>query len=205
MSTSRVIARQPRAQVAVSRTAARIAAMLARSRSSTKKCGAISTTPAQPRVGRRAGIDRGDRGAVGMADQDVAADAGRDPARAAAPARLVVHVGERPGQRLRVGLAIAEAGIGEDAAAGRLGQHGAGSRATGRRSRALRAAARAWARVSARGPHQRRLEERVSAGHVAQAEALDLAGGGLRQRLHELDPARIFPHARTASLTCVLQ
>src|ERR1700758_4520243 len=58
-----------------------------------------------------------------MAQQDGVANAGsiKD---AGKNARFVPHVGQRPGQRLRIGLAIAEARKGEYSAAGGPGKQG---------------------------------------------------------------------------------
>ncbi len=67
------------------------------------------------------------------------------PAPRAARQRLVVHVGHRPRQRRRSECAVAEAGVGEHAAAGGRGQRVREHRATARRSPGLRAAAPASA------------------------------------------------------------
>ena len=67
--------------------------------SSTKKCAAISTTPAHARIAHRAGMDRGDRAAVGMAEQHAAPHASGIQHARQHVQRLVVHVVHRPRQR----------------------------------------------------------------------------------------------------------
>jgi hypothetical protein len=74
---------------------------------------------AHPPVLEGAGMDQRDGGAVRMADQHAAPDARRVQHARQGAMRFLLHVGQRPRQGDAVGLAVAEARIGEDAEAGR--------------------------------------------------------------------------------------
>ena len=114
-----VPARQLLLQVRWSRRSSRISAIEATEISSTMKCGAISDEAAYAMILMRAGIDRRDRGAVGMAEQQTAAKADRVEQFRQHVERLALHVVERARQFHRRRMAIAGARIGEHAGAGR--------------------------------------------------------------------------------------
>ena len=89
-------------------------------KASAKKCGASSTMPREARIGKAPRIDRRDRGAVAVAEQDAAAKAdGVEHARQHL-ARLLVHEGDAARHRRGARAPVAGAGVDEHAEAGRL-------------------------------------------------------------------------------------
>ena len=73
-------------------------------------------------VGVVTGVDRGDRTAIGMAEQQGAADSGCAENFGEDDLGLPMHVIHRAWQGGGIGIAVAEPGIGEDSASGGSGE-----------------------------------------------------------------------------------
>ncbi len=160
-------------------------------------------------------IERGDRRAVAMAEQNAFLKADRVQHVRQHVGGLPRHVVERARQFGGIGPAVAGAREGEHAPARRLGQPLRESRATARREPSPSCSMTIVLRLArAAGPSsgleplavgldreglarrpRRTVGRHGSAGLLPELETLDLAGRGLRQFVDDLDPARIFPFA----------